>query len=75
MNADVAVSHTWRAVLHARDGAIWVATAGGGVNRIVGSTVTAFRAKDGLPSDETASLCRTVIIISCGTVGRREDLA
>ena len=45
-------------MLHAADGATWVATGGGGVNRIDadGSTITSFRVKDGLPSDEGASL-------------------
>ncbi len=43
--------------MRARDGSMWVATAGGGVNRIdQGRIVATYTRREGLPSDEASAL-------------------
>ena len=44
------------AICEDRDGAIWIGTGGGGLNRLKDGKITAYTAKDGLPNDRIWSL-------------------
>jgi signal transduction histidine kinase/ligand-binding sensor domain-containing protein len=44
------------AIVDGADGALWIGTRDGGVNRLLNGKVTVFRASDGAPSDDIAGL-------------------
>jgi len=46
-----------RTLVEAKDGGLWIATDGGGVNGLENGRFSSIRVQDGLPSDRVWSLC------------------